>query len=164
MARYDSTTAELLIFTFKEGALAAVAHDLKLRAEKFTLELDDSSCRLLVEADSLRVVTPMKDGQDNPSAMPRALYGEIEKNTRGEVLDAKRFQTIEFRSTSLGADAVVGLLTLHGVTRELRGRRAGNVAEFELDQRDFGVKPYSAMLGTLKVKPVVKVRLALRAV
>jgi hypothetical protein len=34
------------------------------------------------------------------------------------------------------------------------------VAEFRIDQRDFGIKPYSAMLGTLKIKPEVVVRVS----
>lgn len=32
-----------------------------------------------------------------------------------------------------------------------------------LDQRDFGIKPFSAMLGTLKIKPTVVVRLVCAA-
>jgi hypothetical protein len=47
------------------------------------------------------------------------------------------------------------------VTHELRGKRTGTTAEFSFDQRDFGLKPYSAMLGTLKVKPVVRVKVTL---
>ena len=53
---------------------------------------------------------------------------------------------------------VVGKLTLHGQSQEIRGKRTGNSAEFRIDQRAFGIKPYSAMLGALKVKPEVTVR------
>ena len=57
---------------------------------------------------------------------------------------------------------VVGALTLHGTTRTLtvRSHAAGatQVAEVTLHQPDFGIKPFSAMLGTLRVKPDLKVR------
>ncbi|MBK7864043.1 MAG: YceI family protein [Archangiaceae bacterium] len=56
---------------------------------------------------------------------------------------------------------IAGRLTLHGVTKDIRLSRKGNVVEYALDQRDFGIKQYSAMLGTLKVKPVVKVQITL---
>lgn len=162
MPRYDASSAELFVFTFKEGALAAVAHDLKLKPTRFTLELEPASVTLEVDAASLVVVNAMKDGRDNPSGLPRLLHGEIEKNAANDVLEAKKFPSIRFVSTSLDATSVVGTLTLHGKSRELRGTRVGNTVELSFDQRDFGITPYSAMFGTLKVKPVVQVRIALK--
>jgi hypothetical protein len=35
------------------------------------------------------------------------------------------------------------------------------VGEVTLHQPDYGIKPYSAMLGTLKIRPDVKVRIRL---
>ncbi|MBL8914215.1 MAG: YceI family protein [Archangium sp.] len=162
MPRYDASQAELLVFTFKEGILSAMAHDLKLRATTLELETTETSVKLKVDASSLRVVSPMKDGAENPSALPRMLYAEIEKNTAGDVLNAKKFPAITFESTALSETQVIGKLTLHGTTRELTGKRtAKNTAEFSFDQRDFGIKPYSAMLGTLKVKPEVTIRVTI---
>lgn len=160
MARYDASSAEILVFTFKEGLLSAVAHDLKLKATKFSLEVDGSTARLDLEAGSLRVVTAMKDGADSPSAIAPSKFGEIEKNAFDDVLQVKKFPSIQFNATQVTDTEVVGKLTLHGQTHEVRGRRTGNAAEFRIDQRTFGIKPYSAMLGALKVKPevVVKVR------
>ena len=67
-----------------------------------------------------------------------------------------------------GARAVIkGSLTLTGKTRPLvieAARRDGRwVAEVSLHQPDFGIKPYSAMLGTLRVKPDVTVVVSLPA-
>lgn len=162
MARYDASTAEVLVFTFKEGLLSAVAHDLKLKVARFTVDRDGDSVKAELHADSLQVVTPMKDGAENPGAVPRMVYGEIEKNAAGE-LEVKKHPLITFTSTSLTETEVVGRLTVRGVTRDVRGRRTGNSAEFQLDQRDFGMKPFSAMLGTLKVKPNVVVKVTLPA-
>ncbi len=163
MARYDASTAEILVFTFKEGLLSAVAHDLKLRVSTGTVEVEGTQVRADFDAGSLRLVAPMKDGAENPTAIPRLVYGEVEKNTAKDVLDAKRYPAITFTSSQITDTEVVGQLTLHGQTREVRGRRSGRTAEFSLDQRDFGIKPFSAMLGTLKVKPVITVKVTLPA-
>lgn len=165
MLRYDPSNAEVLVFTFKEGLLSAVAHDLKLRVTKFTLEVEGSSVKGEFDADSLKVVAAMKDGRENPAAL--ISIGDIEKNMRADVLEVKKHQSIRFESSSITASEVVGRLTLHGVTKEVRGARKDGggkrVAEFQLDQRDFGIKPYSAMLGTLKLKPEIVVRVTMPA-
>ena len=63
-----------------------------------------------------------------------------------------------------GSYRISGELTLHGKTRPLtvagQARDGRQVFEVSLHQPDFGIKPYSAMLGTLKVKADVKVRIA----
>ncbi|MFZ5439108.1 MAG: YceI family protein [Myxococcota bacterium] len=161
MARYDTSKVEILVFTFKEGLLSTVAHDLKLRVTRGTIDVDEREAKCELEAASLSLVCPMKDGHENPTAIPRLMYGEVEKNAHREVLDVIRHPTIRFASTKVSESEIVGQLTLHGQTREVRGRRNGNQAEFSIDQRDFGIKPFSAMLGTLKVKPVVTVRATL---
>ncbi|MGV3623280.1 MAG: YceI family protein [Archangium sp.] len=163
MARYDASNAKVLVFTFKEGLLSAMAHDLKLELTRFTIDLDATSARAEFDASSIKVVTPMKDGAEHPSLLPTALYGEIEKNARNEVLNAKKYTQVPFISTVVNEIEVIGQLTLAGTMRTIRGKRTGNAVEFKLDVRDFGIKPFSAMLGTLKVKPEVMVRVELRA-
>jgi hypothetical protein len=154
----NAREVEVLVFTFKDGALSALAHDLKLKVTALTLEKDEQKVTASFEAGSLRVVCPQKDGQDSAGLLPKALYGEIEKNAAKDVLEAAKFPSIRFESTAVTEAEVVGQLTLHGVTREVRcARKPGGVVEARLDQRTFGIKPYSAMFGTLKVKPEVVV-------
>ena len=157
------TWAEVTVFTFKEGALSALAHDLKIHVTRVELQLGADAVSATFDPTSLRVVCPRKDGRDNPGALPSLLYGEIEKNIVNDVLEAAKFPRLTFESTQLSQSEVVGNLTLHGVTRLIRcTRAAGGLVEARIDQRDFGITPYRAMLGTLKVKPevVVTVRLA----
>lgn len=167
MARYDARTAEVTLFSFKEGLLSAVAHDLKLAVRTFTI--DEEAGRLVAEFDatSVEVVTAMKDGAENPGSLSDSMKADILKNLRGDVLDVRKHPSVRFESTSVTATSVEGRLTLHGVTKAITGRRtdAGGrrMAEFRLDQRDFGIKPFSAMLGTLKIKPEVVVRVSLAA-
>jgi len=165
MAHHDASTAEVLVFTFKEGLLSAVAHDLKLRATRFTLELTDDRALLELEAGSLGVQTAMQHGVEAPAALPAFAKAEIEKNLGSdEVLAVKRYPTVKFESTRITDTEVEGALTLHGVTTSVRGARRDQahtwVAEFRIDQRDFAMKPYSAMLGTLRLRPEVVVRVS----
>ncbi|MBX7097545.1 MAG: YceI family protein [Myxococcaceae bacterium] len=165
MPTFDLQTAEVLVFTFKEGALAAMAHDLKLRFRRGTITVDGAQVRATVEAASLAVVCPRKAGQDAPGVLPELLYGEIEKNAAKDVLEVSRFPEVRFESTAVDAGTVRGRLTLHGVTREIAAARTddatSSLARFELDQRDFGITPYKAMLGTLKVKPKLEITVRL---
>jgi polyisoprenoid-binding protein YceI len=179
MPTYDATTATCHVFTFKEGVLSAVAHDLRIRVERFTIELDEAAGTVVarVFASSLRVDCAMKDGREDFDALSDRNKREIEGNIVDEVLHAKRHPEIVFRSTKIeglegiGADGderrIDGTLSLHGTDRPLRvtaRRQAGRwTAEVELRQPDFGIKPYSAMLGTLKVRPVVRVRVSVPA-
>lgn len=166
MPRLDSSKAEVLVFTFKEGLLSAVAHDLKLQLTRFTIEHEAERYVAEFEPGSIRVVTAVKDGKDDPSTLSASAKGDIEKNTLGDVLDVRKHPTARFESVRVSDTAMEGRLTLHGVTKPLTGtvRKSPGVstAEFRFDQRDFGIKPFSAMLGTLKIKPEVLVRVSLR--
>ncbi|MBL8935938.1 MAG: YceI family protein [Archangium sp.] len=166
MPRLDSSKAEVLVFTFKEGLLSAVAHDLKLQLTRFTIEHEGERSVAEFEAGSIRVVTAMKEGRDDPSTLSASAKADIEKNTLSDVLDVRKHPTARFESVRMTDTQLEGRLTLHGVTKTLTGalHTSGGVttAEFRFDQRDFGIKPFSAMLGTLKIKPEVVVRVSLR--
>lgn len=165
MARYDASNAELHVFTFKDGLLSAVAHDLKIRATRLTLDVEGSSVKADIDAASLKVVCAMKDGTDYPAGLPGIVLPEVERNMLGAVLDVKHHPTIRFETTSITDHEVTGTLALHGVSKVVRGVRRDSprqlVAEFRVDQREFNIKPFTAMLGTMKIKPEVVVRVAL---
>lgn len=173
MLRFDATNAECLVFTYKEGLLSGVAHDLKLGVTRFSIELDEERLSLTAEFDtrSLRVVSAMRDGQAMPSLLGASERQKIEQNILDDVLDAAKFPQASFVSTEIkklteGERFLVrGRLTLHGRTKELEvttqpasGRQT---AEVTLHQPDFGIRPYSAMLGTLRIRPNITVCLRL---
>ncbi len=164
MTRHDAASAEVLVFTFKEGLLSAVAHDLKLKVTRFSIELDAASARGEFDSSSLKVVTAMANGVDAPRALPGFARGEIEKNVLKDVLEARRHPAVKFETTRVGEREVEGVLTLHGVSRPVRGVLSHEatrwVAEFKLDQRVFGITPYSALLGTLRIRPEIVVRVS----
>ena len=150
--------AEIAIYAFKEGVLAAAAHDVKLRVGAFTLVVDDDAGT--IEADvgaaSLSVVCAMQGGREAPGVLGASARADLERNVRDDVLHSKRHPRVTFSGRATG-DALVGTLTLHGVSREVWWARRGDAAEVELDQRDFGLVPYTALFGTLRVKPRVRI-------
>jgi polyisoprenoid-binding protein YceI len=165
--------ATLEVLTFREGVLAAAAHDLLLRVSVFTIAVDPAlpAVEVTAEAGSLRVEAALRDGRPLAGALSAADVRDIERTIAETVLRAGRFPVVRFRSTevSRGADAttVRGELSLAGVRREIAfaARPAGErlVAEIVLHQPAFGIRPYRAMLGALKVKPDVIVRASLPA-
>lgn len=173
MPTYDSSAAECLLYSFKEGLLARLAHDLKLRVTdlQVTIETNGSGTPTVQAAFDARSVTVLcfrRDGQDDPRSIGASDRSQIEKNLHEDVLDSARFPQARFASTAVTQSAdgfiVRGTLTLHGRTAELTApvRRIGDryLATVTLRPSQFGIKPYSAALGALRVRDEVLVTLS----
>ena len=168
-----SNSGKLSVYTFKEGFLSVVAHDLLIDVTNFTIKpiipdtgVQSASIEAEIQANSLKVVCAMKDGQENHAALKEKDKADIEEATFKDVLHPSKYPTINFRSSNIqekdGVYHVKGELTLHGVTRpiefdaktttgkDLKGR-------VTISQKDFGIKPYKALLGTIKVKNEVDI-------
>ena len=158
-AKLDAASAKCLVFVEKAGVLAAVGHDLTLRVERFEIELEPGAVHGCFDAASLRVVAP--------AALSAQDRREIEATIAKSILDAPGHPWIRFESKSLVEDGPVrridGALSIRGRERPLAvavrrdGERAA--AEARIHQPDFGIKPYTAMLGALRIKPDIRVRL-----
>lgn len=165
---FDENTGKIQVYTFKEGMLSAVAHDLLLDVTRFKVDLnipsDDLSSATInvtIPANALKVVCAMKDGQQQNDTLKEKDKSEIDEATNNDVLHSKKYPTIGFQSTGVGKNNagyhITGKLTLHGVTNtiefdcELTGENTlkGSV---DLMQKEYGIKPYKALLGALKVK------------
>ena len=173
MPTYDASAAECLIFTFKDGLLARLAHDLKLSAQSLsvTVDLVASSVSATIDTRSVHVLGFRKDGLDDPGGLGPFERGQIEGNLHQDVLASERYPEARFVSTAVTPSGdgftVRGALTLHGHTIELTApvRRVGDryQATVTLRQTAFGIKPYSAALGALKVRDEVTVTLSVPA-
>lgn len=174
MPEYDQQTAECLVFTFKDGLLSKMAHDLKLRVTRFSVSVDPGQPSVSARFDpsSLCVEHAMRDGAEAPAALSAADKDKIAEQIQAEVLETPRYAEISFQATRAARRAdggydVSGKLTLHGTPRELdlKTRLEGDrqVAELTLHQPDFGITPYKAMMGTLKIKPDVRIRISVPA-
>ena len=169
MVHLDASSAECWVFTQKDGLLSAIAHDLKIRVTKFVIDVDEATRAISAHFDaaSLRVVCAMDDGNEAPGTLTAANKREIESNIVRDVLHAGEYPDIRFSSTAVeekgGAYLVKGKLALHGHERQVRARVRQDgthyVADVRLHQPDFGIRPYAALFGTLRVQADVLVRI-----
>jgi polyisoprenoid-binding protein YceI len=168
MATYNRSNAECFVFTSKEGLLSKAAHDLKIRVEQFEIRVEDTSRAIeaTFDASSLRLVSAQLDGEEEE--LPATDIEKIHHHIVKDVLHSKEFPEVRFVSSSVEAAddgfRVHGALTLHGQTRPLSAdiRAEGDrwVTDVPLRQPDFGIKPFRAFLGTIRIKPEVQVRVS----
>ena len=128
--------ARFRVYTYKQGLLSALGHDLVLEARKFTIELrDDGTCLATLDPNSLRVVG--------------AVHGD-----RVESMKPSDCDTIE-------GGTFKGTLSLKGVARPLTlsARETGDSRkiEYSFAPSEHGIPPYKAMLGALKIEDRVRV-------
>lgn len=164
--RLGPDDATLSVHTGRSGAAAKAGHDLVMHATAWeaTLVLAGdpaaTTMELRVDATSLRV----QKGTGGMQALGDEDKDNIHQTIDDEVL--KR-EDIVFRSTAVSGDAggplkVEGDLTLVSTTKpiafELTVAADGSVgATASLAQTDWGMKPYSALFGALKVADEVEV-------
>jgi len=170
MARFDAYNSECLVFSFKDGLLARLAHDLKMQVERFSIEVDDSTREIKATFDpsSIAVVCAQVEGHADSATLSKGDKKKIYDNITKDVLRVRKYPEIRFDSTNVVARgegfAVEGQLQMHGKSKNIQAsiRAAGDrwVTEIRVHQPDFGIKPYTAALGALKVKPDVLVRLS----
>jgi hypothetical protein len=168
MASYDASTAQCWVFSYKEGLLSKVAHDLKHRVTAFSLRVDPQSGKIEAELDarSLRIECVMENGQESAIALSEDDKNKIQANLITEVLHADEHHAISFRSTSVTETPaglqIEGSLELNGKVQPIvtmaRRLQTSYVAELTIHQPSFGIKPFSAMFGALRIKPDVLVR------
>ena len=171
--RYDASNAECLVFTYKEGLLSRVGHDLKFAVRSFEVDFDPTERVLVATFDPRTVdcVTAMKKGRENPKALSAKDMRQIRDNMEREVLQPAKYPTIRYEASEIVPEAggfrVRGTLELAGRSRPVsalaRPRGGDLVAEVRLHQPDFGIEPCSALMGTLRIQPTVLVRLTIPA-
>jgi polyisoprenoid-binding protein YceI len=163
--RLGPDTATLAVRTERAGAAAKAGHDLLIHVTAWEATLvvaddpDASSMELTVDATSLRV----QEGTGGIQALGDEDVASIHQTIDEEVLGR---QEISFRSTGVKADGdrlrARGDLTIVGNTQPIEfdlvsgdgGQLSGSAV---VTQTAFGMKPYSALFGALKVKDEVEV-------
>lgn len=158
----------VFVYTYKQGLLSAIAHDLKIEATDFEVTREGDQLAARFDPAGLKVLCAMKRGSENPKALSDKDKAEIEENILKDVLHRDDHPSIEFESSALGSAKVEGTLKMHGQSKPIAiafsQQGEEQVAEVEIDQRDFGIKPFKALAGTLKVKPTIKVQIRTTAV
>jgi polyisoprenoid-binding protein YceI len=156
--------ATLLIKTGRTGAMAKMGHDLDIRVNRWSAELEldgngtASSLTLQADSTSLEVLGATGD----PGALKDSDKAKIAKGVNDHVFKGQpiTFASREVRDDGSGTLTVSGDLTLVGTTGPVSftvtvaedGTLGGRAT---VVQTAFGITPYSAMMGALKVEDEV---------
>lgn len=159
------------VFVAKAGLLSFVAHDHNIAVKSFSGRVSipasgpaQGTLELEADAKSLEVLDKVSDKDK----------AEITKSMNEAVLESAKFPKITFKSASIsnfsqantGANFTLnGDLTLHGVTKRiavpvsvtLSPPQLRATGKYTLKQSDFGITPYSAAGGAIKVKNEVEI-------
>jgi YceI-like domain len=160
---FGPENATLTVRTKRVGAASRAGHDLLIEVTSWSATLDLGevpAATLTADASSLRVL----EGTGGVMALGDDDKAGIAKTIDDEVLMGRR---IEFRSgtvelTEDGApERVTGELELagrrHPISFELAAADGRLTGTATVRQTDWGMKPYSALFGTLKVADEVEI-------
>lgn len=161
----DDATCEIL--TYKAGLLSAVGHDLLLQCRRFRLTLDDGALEGEFDASDIEVVGAMKKGVLDPNVLSDKDKREILQNMRNGVFKKHDARAVTFVCDDIEEDDDFlegdGTLTIpprsHDVAFEVHIADGKAVCEVKLHQPDWGISPFKALMGTLRIQPDITVRM-----
>lgn len=177
MQMLSENVVTVWIHVFKGGIASVFGHDLKLQAKSVTCMVTPAadgtfSLESVVDARRIEVVCARSGDKDLPATtLSPGDRQEIHRHLIYDVLNTERYPEIRFVSTRVvkGVNRfdITGNLTLTGRTHQVHSRAVKTegryVATLQVHQPDFGIKPFSAAMGALKVKPDVQVEVWLPA-
>lgn len=171
MWNLDESTGELRVMTGVEGRAAKMGHRLTISMDSWRAEVtwasgEPTEVDLTAEVNSLRVL----QGEGGVKSLSGPEKTVVRSNAM-KALDAERFPHIRFRASDVQQTSegyrLTGTLEIHGKTRD----RVVDVRVEDLDdgwrmsgdaevrQTEFSVKPYSILMGSVKVADTVTVSL-----
>jgi polyisoprenoid-binding protein YceI len=164
-----SPSGRLLVKTARTGLGAKAGHDLTIEVTRWhgTVLIDaasPASSSVTVEADvgSFEV----REGTGGVKPLTDADRADIKNTLRGKILNTRQHPVITFVSTQVSGTPesfhIEGDLTIVGVTQpvtvegQLAGARARGSAV--IMQSRWGIRPYTAFLGALKLRDEVEIQ------
>jgi YceI-like domain len=163
-------SGSIQVLTYREGMAQKVGHDLIIDVTGWeaTVDVDDAgsptTIALEVDSRSLRV----REGLHGVKPLTDKDRAGIERDIEEKIL---RGRPISFRSTDVGRSGnelvVQGTLTIVDAERpasfQLKLAEDGRVTgRVPVTQSTWGVKPYRAFMGALKVRDTVEVTFDIR--
>lgn len=168
--RIESDAGELSVLTDVTGRAARLGHRLTIRMDDWSIRVGFTrgvprTAEVSISVAGLQVVSGV-GGVKGLSAPERAV---ARSNALG-ALDPDNFPLITFTSEDIepndGGFTLRGTAEIHGVRRPLdvpvrvpaTGSPRAISTRFDLRQSDFGVRPFSLMMGSLSVADEVGIR------
>jgi len=163
------TEGTIHIFTYKEGVLSRLAHDLRLSVKKWELVVDGRDVRASFDPRSLEVDGVVRGQRVDDKILTPKDLSDIAENIEKHVLKTARHPQITYEGRLVAAKA--GKLTIRGKLM-LVGRagplefgleRIGDklVGQATILQTRWGITPFKAALGSIKIKNDVGVKVDL---
>ncbi len=151
------------VFTFKDGLLARLAHDLQLTLQRFEVVRDGAAVTGQFWPESLIVDGAVdRRGQLDTHGLSAADRAKIHTNMTRDVLQLARFPEVTFTGQVTGPE-VQGTLQMHGaqvsITAACRVVGTRVHCECTLVPSRWGIAPYKALAGAIKLQDRIVVRL-----
>jgi hypothetical protein len=158
------TSGRIEVFTFKEGLLSPIAHDLRLRLDGFEISHDETAVEGRFWPDSLVVEGAIEHGRLNENVLSAAQRNEIRDNIRRRILRTDVHPEARFRAKVVAHGETYdldGVLELVGSTQpvalSVRASDRRLQGELELRPSQWGIKPFRALLGAIRLADRVRV-------
>jgi polyisoprenoid-binding protein YceI len=157
--------ARVYVFTFKEGLLSRLAHDLRISVTRFELRIEQGRVDARFDASSLRVDGVARRERVDATGLSADDKAKIEATIRNDILHAARHPEVRvtgaLRRTD-GSLTVDAELHLHGHSQELRlpvrSEPQRTFVEVELKPSKFGIPPYKAVAGAIRLQDRIVIR------
>lgn len=177
--------SEVHILLYRGGTLAHLGHNhvmtsrslsgrvwVNAALERSGFELAFPVAQLIVDDPEARRAA----GSYFPPEIPQADRDGTHRNMlKAEVLDAERYPQIKLQSVRVSgtsqAPQITARIKIKEVSRDIpvsanvqiEGSRLTATGEFDIQQTDFGIKPFSAALGALEVQDRLHVKFSVAA-
>ena len=150
----------IFVYTFKEGLLSSVAHDLEIQLKSFTVDFNGGDVVAKFDMNSLVVIGAMQNGRPQSGALSAKDKAKIENTIRKEILLTNRYPHSEL-AARVTDGLLSGTLTLVGrsaaVSGEVNSANGLASGSVEIKPMNWGIKPYSALFGALKLQDRVRI-------
>ncbi|MBO0857790.1 MAG: YceI family protein [Chloracidobacterium sp.] len=157
----------------KAGLFSAFAHDHEIGVKSFSGQVvvpeanaSKGSLEMEVDATSL-VVLDKSPSEEDKKKIFNAMHNEVLESAKNPKITFKSVSVSDVKQTGDGAFSFVvnGDLTLRGATKRIAIPVAATITpqqlraigKYTLKQTDYGIKPYSAAGGAVKVKDEIVV-------
>jgi hypothetical protein len=154
--------ATLHIYVFKEGWLARFAHDLRLVVPGFEMTLERGVLNASFDPRSARVEGSVVNERLDPDGISPSDKASIVETICHDILDCAHHPQVRFEGR-LARGRVSGQLQMHGRSQPIEAaidmRPGAALVDLTLTPSKWGIAPYKALGGTIRLQDRWRVRL-----